>query len=64
MTDNNSYTSSGNEGMEYGLWNFIDGSVKIDEKTVIEKLLQTDASWKAKYNELLQVKRSVEVFGT
>ncbi|HQX97679.1 MAG TPA: hypothetical protein PLT02_12310, partial [Chitinophagaceae bacterium] len=25
------------------------------EKTVIEKLLQTDASWKAKYNELLQV---------
>ena len=55
MTDKNSYTSSGNEGMEYRLWNFIDGSVKIDEKTVIEKLLQTDASWKAKYNELLQV---------
>ena len=41
--------------IEERLWNFIDGAVTTDEKTVIEKLLQTDASWKAKYNELLQV---------
>ena len=41
--------------IEERLWNFIDGSVTTNEKTVIEKLLQTDASWKAKYNELLQV---------
>lgn len=41
--------------IEERLWNFIDGSVTIDEKTVIEKLLETDAAWKAKYSELLQV---------
>ncbi|MEO5946676.1 MAG: hypothetical protein ABIP79_07640 [Chitinophagaceae bacterium] len=55
MTDNNLNSPSGNEGMELRLWNFIDGSVTTDEKTVIQKLLETDASWKAKYNELLQV---------
>ncbi len=55
MKDNNTYSHSGNDGMEERLWNFIDGSVTTNEKTVIEKLLETDAAWKAKYNELLQV---------
>ena len=41
--------------IEERLWNFIDGSVTTDEKTVIEKLLETDIAWKAKYSELLQV---------
>ena len=41
--------------MEELLWNFIDGTVSSDEKSVIEQLLQSDAEWKAKYNELLQV---------
>ena len=41
--------------MEERLWNFIDGTVSSDEKSVIEQLLQSDAEWKAKYNELLQV---------
>jgi hypothetical protein len=41
--------------IEERLWNFIDGTVSADEKSVIEKLLQSDAEWKAKYNELLQV---------
>ena len=41
--------------IEERLWNFIDGSATTDEKTVIEKLLETDVAWKAKYSELLQV---------
>lgn len=41
--------------MEESLWNFIDGTISAREKTVVEKLLQTDADWKAKYGELLQV---------
>lgn len=41
--------------IEERLWNFIDGIVSAEEKTVIEKLLETDAAWKEKYSELLQV---------
>lgn len=41
--------------IEERLWNFIDGAVTTDEKTVIEQLLEIDATWKAKYSELLQV---------
>ena len=41
--------------IEERLWNFIDGTVSADEKTVIEQLLQQDAEWKSKYSELLQV---------
>jgi hypothetical protein len=41
--------------IEERLWNFIDGAATAEEKSVIEKLLETDAAWKAKYSELLQV---------
>ena len=41
--------------MEESLWNFIDGTISASEKIVVEKLLQTDADWEAKYGELLQV---------
>jgi hypothetical protein len=41
--------------MEERLWNFIDGTASADEKTVIERLLETDEVWKAAYRELLQV---------
>ena len=41
--------------MEERLWNFIDGTISAGEKTVIEKLLQSDAEWKTKYSELLQI---------
>ena len=41
--------------MEGRLWNFIDGTAAADEKSVIEKLLGTDAEWKVKYHELLHV---------
>jgi hypothetical protein len=41
--------------LEERLWNFIDGTAPVHEKSVIEKLLETDATWNAKYHELLQV---------
>lgn len=41
--------------IEERLWNFIDGSVTVEEKTVIEQLLESDAVWKAKYHELLDI---------
>jgi hypothetical protein len=41
--------------IEERLWNYIDGTSAADEKTVIEKLLETNAVWKVKYHELLQV---------
>lgn len=46
---------SGNAGMDERLWNFIDGVIPANERSVIEKLLETDAAWKAKYHELLEV---------
>lgn len=53
--DNNSPPVGGTGGIEERLWNYIDGTVAADEKTVIDKLLETDAAWKAIYHELLQV---------
>ena len=41
--------------IEERLWNFIDGTASASEKTVIEKLLASNAEWKAVYTELLQV---------
>lgn len=38
------------------MWEYLDGQASPAEQTVIAKLLQEDASWKAKYQELLQVK--------
>jgi hypothetical protein len=40
--------------MEERLWDYIDGVTPAAEKTVIEGLLEKDASWKATYQELLQ----------
>jgi len=47
--------ASGDAGIEERLWNFIDGTASASERTVIGQLLQTDAAWKSKYNELLEV---------
>ena len=41
--------------MEERLWNYIDGSGDAGERSVIEKLLQENAEWKAKYHELMEV---------
>lgn len=42
-------------GMEERLWSYIDGTATSTEKTLIEKLLMTDAAWKTKYSELLEL---------
>ena len=43
------------QNMEERLWNYIDGAGGAEEKSAIEKLLQENAEWKAKYQELLEV---------
>jgi len=45
---------------EERLWDYIDGISSPKEKTVIEQLLQSDAEWKAKYNELLEVQQLLQ----
>lgn len=42
-------------GDEERLWDYIDGVSSAEEKSVIEKLLESNAGWKAKYHELLEV---------
>ncbi len=37
------------------LWNYLDGISSDNEKTTIEKLLESDSEWKIKYHELLEV---------
>ena len=41
--------------IEERLWNYIDGTSDASEQSVIEKLLESNAEWKAKYSELLEV---------
>lgn len=47
-------------GMEDRLWNYIDGTSAASERPVIEQLLQSDAAWKAKYHELLEVNKLLQ----
>ena len=45
----------GNDEMEERIWSYIDGTVTADQSTVIGQLVQSNAEWKAKYQELLEV---------
>ena len=40
--------------MEQQLWDYIDGFVSTEEKSSIEKQLESNLEWKNKYHELLQ----------
>ena len=42
---------------EERLWEYIDGHASVEDKTVIEKLLEADAEWKQAYQELLEVNK-------
>jgi hypothetical protein len=42
---------------EERLWDYIDGISAPEEKTVIEQLLESDAEWRDKYSELLEVQQ-------
>ena len=46
--------------MEERLWDFIDGTAPANERSVIEKLLETDLAWKSKYHELLEVNKLLQ----
>jgi len=52
---NNDFVNPEDMNIEERLWNYIDGTATGDEKSVIEKLVQENAEWKAKYHELLEV---------
>lgn len=41
--------------MEERLWEYIDGMSTPEEKTVIDQLIESNAEWRAKYGELLEV---------
>lgn len=47
--------------IEVRLWEYIDGLAKADERSAIEKLVQENAEWKAKYQELLEVHESLNL---
>jgi len=47
--------------IEVKLWEYIDGQAKADERTAIEKLVQENAEWKAKYQELLEIHQSLNL---
>jgi len=42
------------------LWEYIDGSGSVEEKSVIEKMIETNKQWKEKYHELLEVHQLVQ----
>lgn len=56
----NMNTSLEDGGMEGRLWEYIDGSGSVEERSVIEKLLTDNQQWKEKYRELLEINQLVQ----
>lgn len=48
------------QNLEKQLWDYIDGLSSGEERTSIEKLLQSNSEWKDKYQELLQIQRLLQ----
>jgi len=46
--------------IEDRLWDFIDGTSTVDEKSSVERLLEGNLEWKAKYHELLEVHQLIQ----
>jgi len=42
------------------LWEYIDGQSSIEEKSSIDKLIETNKQWKEKYHELLELHQLVQ----
>jgi preprotein translocase subunit Sss1 len=57
--DQKSFPTGEDEQMEARLWDYIDGLSDQKEKTVIEKLIEEQAIWRAKYNELLDLHQMI-----
>jgi len=45
---------------EERLWDYIDGLSSPQEKRIIEQLIESDAEWKAKYRELVEVQQLLQ----
>ena len=43
------------QNIEERLWDYIDGISSVNEKSAVAALLESNAEWKAKYHELLEV---------
>jgi len=43
------------QNIEQQLWSYIDGVSSTEERTAVEKLLQSNLEWKNKYHELLEM---------
>ena len=56
----NMNTSLEDDGMEGRLWEYIDGSGSVEERSVIEKLLADNQQWKEKYRGLLELHQLVQ----
>jgi hypothetical protein len=44
------------QNLEERLWDYMDGLSAPTEKSIIDRLLETDAEWQAKYAELLEIR--------
>ena len=42
------------------LWEYIDGQSSVEEKSAIEKLIETNKQWKEKYHELFELHQLVQ----
>jgi hypothetical protein len=51
---------SGDDGIEARLWDYIDGIDSATEKAAIEKLITENATWRVKYQELLELHQLVQ----
>ena len=60
MSNKINYSPLGDGGMEKRLWDYIDGHSSADERSVIEKLLESNLEWKAKYHELLEAHKLIQ----
>jgi hypothetical protein len=47
--------------IEIKLWEYIDGLVDPQEKSAIEKLIEENTEWRAKYHELLDLHQSIDL---
>lgn len=48
------------ENIEERLWDYIDGRATVEEKTIIEQLIASNAEWRDKYGELLEVQQLLQ----
>ena len=55
MNTNINNNSLGAGDIEQQLWSYIDGHASSEERSLIDKLLQSNSEWKNKYDELLEI---------